>query len=67
MDWIDSPSRISTIYPWFKVVGVVQSCQGVHQDWSMWNIQLGAHSKRWWMEDNIQNSLQSFWICCDAI
>jgi hypothetical protein len=33
----------------------------------MWNIQLAAHLKRQWMEDNIENLLWAFWICCDAI
>jgi hypothetical protein len=53
--------------PNLKVVGPTSSCQGVHQDWYTWSIQLGAHLRRWWMEDNVQKSLWPFWICCDAI
>jgi hypothetical protein len=53
--------------PNLKVVGLIQSCQGVHQDWSTWNIQLGAHLRRQWIENNVQNMLWPFWICCDAI
>jgi hypothetical protein len=29
-------------------------------------IQLGTHSKRWWMENGVQISLWPFWIHCDA-
>jgi hypothetical protein len=36
----------------FRIVGPTQSCQNVHQNWPMWSIQLGAHSRRWQMEDN---------------
>jgi hypothetical protein len=56
--------------PFAPDLGVVEptpSCQVVHQNYSMWNIQLGAHSRRWWMEDNVQNLLLPFRICCDAI
>jgi hypothetical protein len=50
-----------------KVIGPIKSCQGVYQNWSMWIIQLGVHSKRRWMENDVQNTIWWFWICCDAI
>jgi len=34
---------------------------------NLWIIQLDAHSGNKWMENNIQNLLQTFLICCDAI
>jgi len=43
MGLINSPSRNA---PDLKVVGPTQSCQGVHQDRSTWNIQLGVHLRR---------------------
>ncbi len=50
-----------------KIVGPTQSCQNIHKDWPTWSTQLGALSRRWWMENDIQNLLQPFWICCDAL
>jgi hypothetical protein len=32
-----------------------------------WSIQLGVHSKKQWMKNNIYNLLRRFWICYDAI
>ncbi len=37
-----------------RIVGPTQSCQNVHQYWLMWNLQLGAHSKRWWMVNHLE-------------
>ncbi len=50
-----------------RVVGRSKSCRGVYQDWFMWIIQLGVHSKRWQMEADILNPLRPFWICWCAI
>jgi len=54
LSWIESIHH--QVVPFaldLRVVRLVQSCQGVHQDRSMWSIQLHAHLKRRGMEDNV--------------
>jgi hypothetical protein len=48
LSWIESTHHQELI-PFalnLKIFGLAQSCQGVHQDYSTWSIQLGVHS-RW--------------------
>lgn len=49
-----------------KATWLVESCQGVHQDWFVWCIQFSVYSRMWQMENNIMNMLWSFQVCCYA-
>jgi hypothetical protein len=69
LPWVKSTHHQELIFVTFhfRIIGSTRSCQGVHQDWLAWCIQLDVYLKRWQMEDCIPYMLWPFWVCCDAL